>query len=281
MKLFCLVCITMVGFAANSILTRVGVYAYGMDPLSFAVIRVGAGALVLGLLVFVQGQSPFANIKARWKGALALATYMIGFSAAYLSLDAGMGALILFGLLQIMMFGWAISQRQTVTFMRWVGAGLALIGLVVLLWPSEVDVVSLAGILAMIAATAGWAVYTTLGQTLCDPLRASAGNFILCLPLVAVSLVFAKSGLPLGGIVAALVAGAVTSGLAYALWYRVLPRLPTTIAAIAQLSVPVLAVGGGVVFLAEALTLRLWVSGLFVLGGIAVASLRIGSAYHR
>jgi drug/metabolite transporter (DMT)-like permease len=163
MDLFYLVCITMVGCAANSILIRVDVYAYGTSPLSFAVIRVGAGILVSGLLVFVQGQSPFANIKDRWKGALALATYMISFSVAYPSLGVGMGALILFGLLQIMMFGWAISQRQTVTFMRWVGAGLVLIGLVVLLWPGEVDVVSLAGILAMIAAIAGWAVYTILG----------------------------------------------------------------------------------------------------------------------
>tara|TARA_B100000768_G_scaffold160739_1_gene160462 strand:- start:1990 stop:2214 length:225 start_codon:yes stop_codon:yes gene_type:complete len=58
----------------------------------------------------------------------------------------------------------------------------------------------------------------------------------------------------LSGIVSALVAGAVTSGLAYALWYRVVPHLPTIIAAVAQLSMPVLAVGDGVVFLAKSLT---------------------------
>jgi drug/metabolite transporter (DMT)-like permease len=58
----------------------------------------------------------------------------------------------------------------------------------------------------------------------------------------------------LSGIVLALVAGAVTSGLAYALWYSVMPHLPTTIAAVAQLSTPILAVGDGVVFLAKPLT---------------------------
>jgi drug/metabolite transporter (DMT)-like permease len=281
MKLLGLVCITMVGFAANSILTRMGVNAYGMEPLAFAVIRVAAGALTLGLLVIIQGQSPFLKIGQRWKGALALTTYIIGFSTAYLSLDAGMGALILFGLLQIMMFGWAIFQGQTVTAMRWVGAIFALIGLVVLLWPSGEKVLPLGGTLAMIVATAGWAVYTILGQALRDPLQASAGNFILCLPLVAVSLVFAGGELPLGGIVSALFSGAVTSGLAYALWYRVLPHLNTTIAAVAQLSVPVLAVGAGVVFLAEPLTLRLLVAGFLVLGGIAVANIRSVSARRK
>ena len=274
MKLIGLVCLTMVAFAVNSILTRVGVNTYGMDPLTFAAIRVGAGALSLGFLVIIHGQSPLESIRNRWKGALALTTYMIGFSIAYLSLGVGMGALILFGLLQIMMFGWAIFQGQTVSKMRWAGAMFALIGLVILLWPSELEVVPLVGTLAMIAATVGWAVYTILGQALRDPLQATAGNFILCFPMVAVFLVFTSGDLPLGGIVSALFAGAVTSGFGYALWYRVLPQLPTTIAAVAQLSVPVFAVGGGVVFLAEPLTLRLLVAGLLVLGGIAVATIQ-------
>tara|TARA_B100000795_G_scaffold31543_1_gene20890 strand:- start:769 stop:1614 length:846 start_codon:yes stop_codon:yes gene_type:complete len=274
MKLIGLVCLTMVAFAVNSILTRVGVNTYGMDPLTFAVIRVGAGALSLGFLVIIQGQSPLESIRNRWKGALALTTYMIGFSIAYLSLGVGMGALILFGLLQIMMFGWAIFQGQTVSKMRWAGAVFALIGLVILLWPSELEVVPLVGTLAMIAATVGWTVYTILGQALRDPLQATAGHFILCFPMVAVFLVFTSGDLPLGGIVSALCAGAVTSGFGYALWYRVLPQLPTTIAAVAQLSVPVFAVGGGVVFLAEPLTLRLLVAGLLVLGGIAVATIQ-------
>jgi len=271
----------MVAFAVNSILTRVGVNTYGMDPLTFAVIRVGAGALSLGFLVIIQGQSPIESIRKRWKGALALTTYMIGFSIAYLSLGVGMGALILFGLLQIMMFGWAIFQGQTVSKMRWAGAVFALIGLVILLWPSELEGVPLVGTLAMIAATVGWAVYTILGQALRDPLQATAGHFILCFPIVVVFLVFANGDLPLGGIVSAIFAGAVTSGFGYAVWYRVLPQLPTTIAAVAQLSVPVLAVGGGVVFLAEPLTLRLLVAGLLVLGGIAVATIRSAPAGHK
>lgn len=281
MKLFFLVAVTMTAFAANSVLNRVGVATFGMDPFVFAVIRVAAGATMLAVLVTLRGQSPFVDLPNRWRGALALTVYMIGFSWAYMSLGAGLGALILFGILQMMMFGWAVFKRQPVPVMRWVGAAFALVGLAVLLWPSGPAVVPFAGTLAMIAATAGWAAYTILGQGVRDPLAVSAGNFILCLPLVALSLLLASGGvLSVGGVAAAIVAGAVTSGMGYALWYRVLPELPTTVAAVAQLSVPVIAVLAGVIFLAEPVSVRLIAAGVLVLGGIAVSNVRWVPARH-
>lgn len=275
MKLLFLVAVTMTAFAANSVLNRVGVASFGMDPFVFAVIRVAAGAITLAVLVALRGQFPFADLPSRWRGALALSVYMIGFSWAYLSLGAGLGALILFGVLQMMMFGWAVVQGQSVPAMRWVGAVFALVGLAVLLWPSGTAVVPFTGTVAMIVATAGWASYTILGQGAPDPLAVTAGNFILCLPLVALSLLLAGGGvLSAGGIAAAVAAGAVTSGMGYALWYRVLPVLPTTAAAVAQLSVPVIAVLAGTVFLGEPLSFRLIMAGLLVLGGIAVSNVR-------
>ena len=281
MKLFFLVAVTMTAFAANSVLNRVGVATFGMDPFVFAVIRVAAGATMLAVLVTLRGQSPFVDLPNRWRGALALTVYMIGFSWAYLSLGAGLGALILFGILQMIMFGWAVFKRQPVPVMRWVGAAFALVGLAVLLWPSGPAMVPFAGTLAMIAATAGWAAYTILGQGVRDPLAVSAGNFILCLPLVALSLLLASGGvLSVGGVAAAIVAGAVTSGMGYALWYRVLPELPTTVAAVAQLSVPVIAVLAGVIFLAEPVSVRLIAAGVLVLGGIAVSNVRWVPARH-
>tara|TARA_B110000285_G_scaffold73765_1_gene85058 strand:+ start:3653 stop:4501 length:849 start_codon:yes stop_codon:yes gene_type:complete len=281
MKLFFLVAVTMTAFAANSVLNRVGVATFGMDPFVFAIIRVAAGATMLAVLVTLRGQSPFVDLPNRWRGALALTVYMIGFSWAYLSLGAGLGALILFGILQMMMFGWAVFKRQPVPVMRWVGAAFALVGLAVLLWPSGPAMVPFAGTLAMIAATAGWAAYTILGQGVRDPLAVSAGNFILCLPLVALSLLLASGGvLSVGGVAAAIVAGAVTSGMGYALWYRVLPELPTTVAAVAQLSVPVIAVLAGVIFLAEPVSVRLIAAGVLVLGGIAVSNVRWVPARH-
>lgn len=273
MRLFVLVALTMCAFAANSVLNRIGVALQGMDPMDFATVRTGAGAGMLWLLVALRkAPRPAVLTLKRIYGASALAVYMVGFSLAYITLDAGLGALILFGVLQIVVFAWAVFEGGKIPVLRWVGAAIALTGLGVLLWPSGETPVPTSGALAMTIAGASWAVYTLLGRAEADPLGATASNFLLCLPLVALALVWAGIGaMPLPGIITAIIAGAVTSGMGYALWYRALPSLPTTVAGIAQLSVPVIAVFAGVVFLSEPLTLRLIFAGSLVLGGIAVS----------
>jgi len=273
MRLFALVALTMCAFAANSVLNRIGVAIQGMDPMDFATIRTGAGAGMLWLLVALRtAPRPSVFTIKRLYGATALAVYMIGFSLAYITLDAGLGALILFGVLQIVVFSWAVFEGGTIPVLRWIGAGIALTGLGVLLWPSGGAPVPISGAIAMTVAGTSWAVYTLLGRAEADPLGATASNFLLCLPMVAIAMLWAGIGeMPIAGIITAIIAGAITSGMGYALWYRALPSLPTTVAGIAQLSVPVIAVTAGVVFLSEPLTLRLILAGGLVLGGIAVS----------
>lgn len=273
MQLFALVALTMCAFAANSVLNRIGVAFQGMDPMDFATVRTGAGAAMLWLLVALRPTPrPTVLSTKRLFGALALAVYMIGFSLAYITLDTGLGALILFGVLQIVIFGWAVIEGGAIPFVRWLGAGIALTGLVILLWPSGAAQVPVSGAVTMTLAGIAWAAYTLLGRAEADPLGATASNFLLCLPLVAAAMVWTGvSTMPVMGVITAIVAGAVTSGLGYALWYRVLPALPTTVAGIAQLSVPVIAVAAGVAFLGEPLSLRLIIAGALVLGGIAVS----------
>lgn len=275
MKLFLLTALTMTAFASNSLLNRIGVAGYGMDPLDFAAIRVVAGALMLWALVLPRRAAyPPMRTGKRLAGAVTLTVYMLGFSWAYISLDAGLGALILFGVLQVVIFGWAVIGGQQVPALRWLGAAIALVGLCVLLWPSGAAAVPLGGAIAMSIAAVGWAAYTLLGRGETDALGASAGNFLLCLPFVLAGSIFATShAMTLPGVLVAVVAGAVTSGLGYALWYRVLPGLPSTLAGIAQLSVPVIAVAAGVLLLDEPLTLRLIIAGALVLSGIGVSLL--------
>lgn len=273
LKILLLVALTMCAFAANSILNRIGVGIYGMDPMDFAAIRVAAGAVTLWALVWLRGTvMPQLLSWRRIAGAVTLTGYMIGFSWAYLSLDAGLGALILFGVLQVVVFGWAVTARQTIPTRRWFGAVVAFVGLCVLLWPSGGQTVPPGGAIAMIVAGIAWAAYTLLGRTEPDALGATAANFLLCLPVVLLALPFSDIGSPgTPGIVTAILAGAVTSGLGYALWYRILPELPATLAGIAQLSVPVLTVIAGALVLTEPLTLRLVLAGLLVIGGIAIS----------
>ena len=275
MPLIVLVAATMVAFASNSILNRLGVDGLGMDPMVFAVIRTVAGAAMLSLLVVMRGQGGVPFAARNVAGAVALAVYMIGFSWSYLTLGAGLGALILFGVLQVVMFGWAVVEGQKVSALKWIGGGIAVVGLFVLLWPGGQASVPVLGSLAMAAAGVAWAIYTLLGRGTPDALATTAGNFVLCVPLVALLLIGAAfDGVTWAGIGVAIIAGAITSGLGYALWYRCLPLLPTITASLAQLTVPVIAVAAGVVFLAEPLTLRFMIAGALVLGGIGLSLVR-------
>lgn len=273
MKLFALVLLAMCAFAANSLLVRFSLVTHGMDPLGFASIRTAAGAVMLWVLVFGrQAAFPVIFSVGRAAGATALAGYMIAFSWAYISLDAGLGALILFGVIQIVMFGWTVWRGTLIPLLRWVGSGIALLGLCVLLWPSGPAIVPVGGAISMVVAGISWAAYTLMGRAESDPLGATASNFLLCLPLVlGVTVWIGIDALPFAGVLTAVVAGAITSGLGYALWYRLLPQLQTTVAGIAQLSVPVLAVAAGTVILDEAVTLRLFLAAALVLGGIGVS----------
>jgi len=72
------------------------------------------------------------------------------------------------------------------------------------------------------------------------------------------------------GVGYAILSGAIASGVGYVIWYSALPGLKAASAATVQLSVPVLAATGGILFLGESITLRFLLASLAVLGGIAL-----------
>ncbi len=72
------------------------------------------------------------------------------------------------------------------------------------------------------------------------------------------------------GVAYALLSGALTSGVGYAIWYAALPGLAAIQAASVQLSVPLLAAIAGAVLLGEAVTTTLLLAGTAILGGIAL-----------
>ena len=271
--------VAMIAFAGNSIIVRVALASESIGPLSFGVIRLLAGAVVLALLA-----NPKRAISSgSWAGALCLLTYVVFFSYAYVSLDAGTGALILFATVQIVMIGWGIRQGERLSTIQWLGTGIACLGLVFLLRPGATASPDPLGALMMGMAGVGWAMYSLLGRrieapTLETPTLATAGNFVkafLLVLLISLPLLLVRpEQIPHAkGVLLAVISGGITSGLGYALWYRVLPHLPTTRAGIAQLSVPAIAAVGGLVFLNEAVTARLLITSAMVLGGVAVATL--------
>ncbi|GHB39484.1 transporter [Pseudovibrio japonicus] len=231
--------------------------------------------MLLALILF-KDQKKFTFSKPNITAVLALCAYIIGFSQAYISLDAGFGALLLFGVVQITMFIGAILQRENVTLQKWIGAALAFSGLAYLLSPSSAGIDPLGAGLMTIAAI-GWGIYSLIGRGAANPLKDTGMNFVYAVPIVAVAMLLFpdENQITTIGIALAIVSGAVTSGLGYALWYSIIPKLQTSTAAVAQLTVPIIATAGGIVFLAETIDLRFVIAAFMVLSGVAI------SAYQR
>lgn len=274
MPLVLLTTLTMIAFAANSVLNRMALAGGHIGAGDFGTIRLFAGAVMLaGLCVLLRGRLRLGG-PARLVGVLSLLLYIYGFSTAYDRLDAGLGALILFGVVQITMFAGGLLQGEAMPARRWIGTALALLGLAWLLWPTGNAQVSLLHGALMAAAGLGWGIYSLIGRKAEDALQATAANFLLAAPLgllIGWGLPTTEATITASGVWLAILSGAVTSGLGYALWYSVLPRLAASVAAVAQLTVPVIALAGGMVFLGEALTLTFVLASALVLGGVAVS----------
>ncbi|WP_394202301.1 DMT family transporter [Marinagarivorans algicola] len=236
-----------------------------------------------------------------WLGAFWLFIYAVGFSYAYIVLGAGMGALILFGSVQITLIVASLITGQALLKTQWFGLAVAFTGFITLVLPGSTTVNYLGFILMAIAGVA-WGLYTLAGRNSEAinqhnsevkhrykydhkyahknlPLLNTGGNFIraaficLCLlPLLFTPLW--QMQISTEGLWLAISAGAITSGVGYAIWYAVLPHLSVISAGVLQLLVPLIAVLGGVIFVGERITPSLILAASMILGGVLLVTLK-------
>jgi drug/metabolite transporter (DMT)-like permease len=270
--------LTMIAFASNSLLCRAALKHTAIDAVSFTTIRLASGALMLWLIVSVRRGTRAG--RGNWLSACALFTYAAGFSFAYVRLPAAVGALMLFGAVQATMIGYGLWTGERLQRIQLAGLVLACGGLVGLLLPG-LSAPPLSGSLLMLGAGVAWGVYSLRGKGAGDPTRVTAGNFLRAVPIAALLSLFMIPGasLDVPGFWYAVSSGALASGIGYAIWYTALPALKATHAATVQLSVPVIAALGGIVFLGEHMTLRLASASLAILGGIALVIMEKENAH--
>jgi drug/metabolite transporter (DMT)-like permease len=271
-RILALTSLTMVAFAGNSLLCRMALKQTSIDPASFTTIRLVSGALTLWLLA--RARHGIATGGGNWLSALALFAYAANLSFASVNLSAAMGALLLFGAVQATMIGHGIWAGERLGRMQFAGLVLAFVGLVGLLLPG-LSAPPLLDSALMLGSGVAWGIYSLRGKGAGNPTRVTAGNFLRAAPIAIALTLYSMNGTSLdqAGIGYALLSGTLTSGMGYAIWYSVLPALKATHASIVQLSVPVIAALGGIVFLGEALTLRLTLASAAILGGIALVIL--------
>jgi drug/metabolite transporter (DMT)-like permease len=267
-----LTALAMTGFAANSLLCRQALRQTGIDEASFTLVRILSGAVMLGVIVRLRSGrfTPSGN----WGSATALFAYAACFSFAYRNLTAATGALLLFFAVQSTMISHGLRAGERLRPVQLAGLILAAGGLLGLLLPG-LTAPPLTGAVLMLLAGVSWGVYSLRGKDAGDPMQVTAGNFLRATLLaVTVSLFrFSLTSFDTTGLLYAVASGAVASGLGYAIWYTAIRGLKATEAATVQLSVPVLAAAGGVLWLHEPLTWRLVLASTAILSGVAAVIL--------
>lgn len=266
-----LTALALAGFAANSLLTRGALGGGHLDPMTFMIVRLVSGAIVLGVLVWLR--SAVRTGGGSWLMAAALAGYALAFTLAYTRIAAGAGALLLFAAVHLTMFVSGMVRGERPSARALAGTAVAVVGLLVLTMPGW-QAPDLVGALLMVAAGACWGVYSLAGRGGTDPLATTADNFVRA-TVLAVPVAWFMLDAPVvtgTGVMLAVVSGAIASGLAYAIWYSVLPHLASWRAALLQLAVPVLTAIAAVFVLSEPLTSRVIVAVVLVISGIGVTT---------
>lgn len=263
--------LALCAFAGNSLLCRAALANTAIDAASFTSIRLAAGALLLWLIVKLQSSHDEQKTEGSWLSGFALFGYAICFSLAYRQLNAATGALILFAAVQITMIGTGLWRGEKLKLVQCIGFGISCLGLVGLLLPG-LSAPPLLQALMMLCAGIAWGIYSLRGKIVVNATRATAHNFMKAVAFAALLSLFMiqKINLDAQGVTLAIISGAITSGLGYAIWYRVLPALQSTTAASLQLSVPVITALGGILLLSEPLSTRLVIASTAILGGIAL-----------
>lgn len=274
LSLVSLTFITLIAFAANSVFCRLALDEQNMDPMSFTGLRIASAALVLGLIMLLKSPNSFRSFTAlnaygSWRQAGYLFAYAAGFSYAYMTLPTATGALILFAAVQFTMLFVARLSGNRMNAMASAGVVISLLGFVYFVMP-ELSSPSLVGLVVMALAGIAWGMYSLAGAKSTHALESTGSNFIRCLPfgLILMAVFMPTARLTFEGVSYALASGALASGIGYAIWYQVLPKLDSSVAAVCQLCVPIIAAFGGVLLVAEPITSHLLLSSIAILGGM-------------
>lgn len=275
-SLTALTSLALTAFAANSLLNRAALATGEIDPGAFTIIRVVSGAAMLAALVLAsQGDAKLWRAGSLGSAA-ALLGYAVCFSYAYVTLEAGIGALLLFAAVQLTMLTAGVAGGERPSIARWAGIAIAFAGFVWLVSPGTTAPEPIGAALMLVAGIA-WGIYSLRGRgggaSAVSPLRATGGNFLLAAPASLALLALVDWTVPMtaAGVGLAVASGAIASGLGYAVWYTALRHLEATVAAVSQLLVPLIALAASVAFMGEIMTLRAGIACALILGGVALA----------
>jgi drug/metabolite transporter (DMT)-like permease len=273
-KLFFITSISLLFLGLNSIFCKAVLVNNDMDAYSFTFFRLFFAAITLVVIYLFKTKKFVFSTKSNWISSFMLFLYAVCFSYSYLSIEAGFGTLLLFGVVQIVMMISSFFYKEKISIQKIVGLVISFFGLAYLLFPKESFEVSYFYSFLMIISGIAWAFYTILGKKSSDSLFNTMDNFIkatLFVILFYFLFVFETLHFTSYGLFFAFISGSITSALGYVLWYEVLPKIDILTAGIIQLFVPIISIIVSIIFLSEVLTINLVISTVLVSIGIIIS----------
>ena len=270
-KFIFLIALSLLFLASNSIFCKLVLVNNYMDAYSFTLFRLLFGATTLVLIYFYKTKKIYFSKKINWLSSFMLFSYAICFSYSFMNIDAGMGTLLLFTVVQIVMVLFSLFQKEKITVQKFFGVILALFGLAYLLYPKDSFEISLFHAFLMIIAGVSWAIYTILGKKSSDSLYNTMDNFVKSLIFIVIFyIIFSPENMFITnkGLLLAFISGSITSAIGYVLWYEVLPKMQFITAGIIQLFAPIISIVISIIFLNESLTMTLFLSATMIFIGI-------------
>lgn len=270
-KFIFLIALSLLFLASNSIFCKLALVNNYIDAYSFTLLRLLFGAITLVLIYFYKTKKIYFSKKINWLSSFMLFSYAICFSYSFINIDAGMGTLLLFTVVQIVMVLFSLFQKEKITVQKFFGVILALFGLAYLLYPKDSFEISLFHAFLMIIAGVSWAIYTILGKKSSDSLYNTMDNFVKSLIFIVIFyILFLPENIFITnkGLLLAFISGSITSAIGYVLWYEVLPKMQFITAGIIQLFAPIISIVISIIFLNESLTMTLFLSATMIFIGI-------------
>ena len=270
-KFIFLIALSLLFLASNSIFCKLALVNNYIDAYSFTLLRLLFGAITLVLIYFYKTKKIYFSKKINWLSSFILFSYAICFSYSFINIDAGMGTLLLFTVVQIVMVLFSLFQKEKITVQKFFGVILALFGLAYLLYPKDSFEISLFHAFLMIIAGVSWAIYTILGKKSSDSLYNTMDNFVKSLIFIVIFyILFLPENIFITnkGLLLAFISGSITSAIGYVLWYEVLPKMQFITAGIIQLFAPIISIVISIIFLNESLSMTLFLSATMIFIGI-------------
>ncbi len=234
-----------------------------IPPLSMRTLSAGFAALTLFVICVVKRRSFRISSAKAWAHVVIISLLnIVGFSlfSAFAQIAAATSRVAILAYtmpIWTVLLAWVILGERPTRF-QGIAIALCVAGLAILIYPLATMGLPL-GLLLAIASGLSWAagtVYVKWARVDADPLGVTSWQLTIAFFVIAACLLIFEGRLDLdaahaGALFAVVFTGIAGAGIAYAMWFEIVRRLPAVTASLGILGIPVIGVVSSILILGE------------------------------